>query len=201
MPPIPVEGPLHRVWVDVLQLAASSQGNKYMLVFIVYLTKWPEVFPAEGHSAYTVSLQKYLWRESFLSMESWPNFCLTVEAHSCWSCWLKGMKKVNTTASIHTPMGWWTDLITLCLTCYWRWPSGMRRTGTAVCLLQQPTDLYWRVPVLPPFTGEIHVCPLNLFYAHHQVSSYKMMLITSPRSKWMSQAWILAGDTIKKAQV
>ena len=30
-------------------------------------------------------------------------------------------------------MGWWTDLITLCLTCYWRWLSGMRRTGTAVC--------------------------------------------------------------------
>ena len=38
--------PCHGPWepVDVLQLSQSHQGNRYAVVFIDYLTKWPEVF-------------------------------------------------------------------------------------------------------------------------------------------------------------
>ena len=37
--PIPVSGPFDRVGVDVLQLPASSRGNRYAVVFMDYLTK------------------------------------------------------------------------------------------------------------------------------------------------------------------
>ena len=41
--PLPVGGPFDRVGVDVVQLPTSRMGNKYAVVFIDYLTKWPEV--------------------------------------------------------------------------------------------------------------------------------------------------------------
>ena len=42
---IPVSEPFDHVGVDVLQLSVSSQGNRYAVVLMVYLTKWPEVYP------------------------------------------------------------------------------------------------------------------------------------------------------------
>ena len=42
--PIPVEGPFHRMGVDVIQFTRSHVGNQYVVVFTDYLTKWPEVF-------------------------------------------------------------------------------------------------------------------------------------------------------------
>ena len=42
--PIPVSGPFDRVGFDVIQLPKTSKGNKYSVVFMDYLTKWPEVF-------------------------------------------------------------------------------------------------------------------------------------------------------------
>ena len=53
--PIPVEVPFHRVGVDVLQLPVSARGNKYAIVFMDYLTKWPEIFPAKDQSVYTIA--------------------------------------------------------------------------------------------------------------------------------------------------
>ena len=53
--PIPVFGPFDRVGVDVLQLPKSSHGNRYAVVFMDYLTKWPEVFPASDQSAPTIA--------------------------------------------------------------------------------------------------------------------------------------------------
>ena len=41
--PIPVSGPFDRVGVDVIQFPKSKRGNRYALVFMDYLTKWPEV--------------------------------------------------------------------------------------------------------------------------------------------------------------
>ena len=43
--PLPVGGPFDRIGVDVIQFPKSSKGNKYAVVFMDYLTKWPEVFP------------------------------------------------------------------------------------------------------------------------------------------------------------
>ena len=53
--PIPVAGPFDRDGVDVLQLPTSKKGNKYTIVFMNYLTTWPEVFPTQDQSAYTIA--------------------------------------------------------------------------------------------------------------------------------------------------
>ena len=44
--PIPVAGSFDWVGVDVSRFPPSQRGNKYAIVFVDYLTKWPEVFPA-----------------------------------------------------------------------------------------------------------------------------------------------------------
>ena len=53
--PIPVAGPFSRVGVDVIRFPLSQRGNKYAIVFVDYLTKWPEVFPAKDQSALTIA--------------------------------------------------------------------------------------------------------------------------------------------------
>ena len=62
--PIPVGGPFHRVGVDVLQLPLTEAGNRYVEMFLDYLTKWVEAFRS------LISVQKRLpvfWsRRSFV---------------------------------------------------------------------------------------------------------------------------------------
>ena len=53
--PIPVGGPFHRVGVDVLQLPLSHEGKQYAMVFMDYLTKWPEVFAVPNQKAETIA--------------------------------------------------------------------------------------------------------------------------------------------------
>ena len=53
--PIPVGGPFDRVGVDIIQFPQSRQGNRYAVVFMDYLTKWPEVFPVPDQTAATVA--------------------------------------------------------------------------------------------------------------------------------------------------
>ena len=53
--PIPVSGPFDHVGIDVLQLPKSSRGNQYAVVFMDYLTKWPEVFAAMDQTALTIA--------------------------------------------------------------------------------------------------------------------------------------------------
>ena len=43
--PIPVARPFQIVGVDIMDLLTTNQGNKHVLVFQDYLTKWPMVFP------------------------------------------------------------------------------------------------------------------------------------------------------------
>ena len=53
--PIPVAGPFDRVGIDVVQFPNSRSGNKYAVVFVDYLTKWPEVFPTADQTALTIA--------------------------------------------------------------------------------------------------------------------------------------------------
>ena len=53
--PIPVAGPFDRIGVDVLKFPMSDQGSQYAIVFVDYLTKWPEVFPVADQSAITIA--------------------------------------------------------------------------------------------------------------------------------------------------
>ena len=53
--PIPVVGPFDRIGVDIIQFPKSQRGNQYAVVFVDYLTKWPEVFPVSDQSAATVA--------------------------------------------------------------------------------------------------------------------------------------------------
>ena len=53
--PIPVSGPFDRVGVDVVHFPKSYDGNQNTVVFMDYLTKWPEVFPASDQIALTIA--------------------------------------------------------------------------------------------------------------------------------------------------
>ena len=53
--PIPVYGPFHQVGVDVIQFPKPHTGNQYGVVFIDYLTKWPEVFATSNQTTLTIA--------------------------------------------------------------------------------------------------------------------------------------------------
>ena len=53
--PIPIKGPFHRVAVDVLQLPLTSSGNRYIVIFMDYFTKWVEAFPTSDQQATTIA--------------------------------------------------------------------------------------------------------------------------------------------------
>ena len=99
--PIPVAGPFDRVGVDIIQFPHSHDGNKYAVLFVDYLTKWPEVFPTADQSAATVA--DLLVRE-VVSCHGVPGELLSDWGKTFLSglmseiCKLLGIHKLNTTA-------------------------------------------------------------------------------------------------------
>ncbi len=53
--PIPITGAFDRVAIDVLQLPTSSSGNRVVIVFTDYLTKWTEAFASSDAKAITIA--------------------------------------------------------------------------------------------------------------------------------------------------
>ena len=98
--PMPVGGPFDRVRTDVVQLPVTRKGNKHAVVFMDYLTKWPEVFPTMDQTTPTIA--KLLVEEiishhgvpSELLLDRGPSFLsgLMEEIYSA-----MGIHKVNTT--------------------------------------------------------------------------------------------------------
>ena len=99
--PIPVNGPFDRVGVDVIQFPRSHLGNQYAVVFVDYLTKWPEVFPTPDQSVATIA---NLMVREIVSRHGLPSEILSDRGQAFLSGLLKevqqllGYKKLNTTA-------------------------------------------------------------------------------------------------------
>ena len=52
--PIPIGQPFYRIGIDYVgPLPASSKGNKYIIVAMDYLTKWPEAKPVRHNDVKT----------------------------------------------------------------------------------------------------------------------------------------------------
>ena len=99
--PIPVAGPFDRVGVDIIQFPKSHRGNQYAVVFVDYLTKWPEVFPVSDQSSATVAR---LFIEEIVSRHGVPAEVLSDRGRAFLSGLMKevqallGFHKVNTSA-------------------------------------------------------------------------------------------------------
>ena len=98
--PIPVTGPFDCLGVDIIQFPCSYDGNKYAIVFMDYLTKWPEVFPVPNQTAETIAqaLVEVISRHGVpakLLSDRGANFLSDIlqEVYK-----LLGIKKVNTSA-------------------------------------------------------------------------------------------------------
>ena len=82
-------------------LPVTRKGNKYAVVFMDYLTKWPEVFPTKDQTAPTVTK---LLVEEIISRHGVPSELLSDRGSSFLSGLMKeiysamGIHKVNTTA-------------------------------------------------------------------------------------------------------
>ena len=99
--PIPVSGRFDRIGVDVIQFPRSYDGNQYAVVFVDYLTKWPEVFPVSDQTDLTIA---QLLVESIFCRHGVPAELLSDRGRAFLSglmqevYQLMGIHKVSTTA-------------------------------------------------------------------------------------------------------
>ncbi len=99
--PISVQWPFQIVGVDVMELPKTSKGNKYVIVFQDFETKWPLVFPAPDQL--TTRIVKLLTEQVVLFFNV-PDALHSDRGTNLLShlmldvCKLLGIKKLNTTA-------------------------------------------------------------------------------------------------------
>lgn len=99
--PIPFSGPFDRVGVDVIKFPKSHVGNQYAIVFVDYLTKWPEVFATSDQTALAIAK---LLVEEVISRHGVPTELLSDRRAAFLShlvqelCGLMGIHQVNITA-------------------------------------------------------------------------------------------------------
>ena len=72
--PIPVDGPFDRVGIDVLKMPKTKHGNAYIVVFVDYLTKWPEAFTTPDQTSLTIAK---LFVEKIISRHGVPHQLLS----------------------------------------------------------------------------------------------------------------------------
>ena len=99
--PILVGGPFYRVGVDIMELPQTVNGNRYVISFVDYLTKWVELFPSDNQTSETI-VKLLIDRvicchgvpEALIS-DRGPNLLSTLMQEVCE---VTGMQKLNTTA-------------------------------------------------------------------------------------------------------
>ena len=111
--PIPVKRVFQVVGVDVMDLPKTEHGNKHVLVFQNFLSKWPMVFPIPDQK--TERIVKLLVEE-LVPFFGVPEALLSDRGTNLLSnlmkdvCALLGIEKLNTTA-YHPQCDGLTDLI------------------------------------------------------------------------------------------
>ena len=99
--PIPVQRPFQLVGVDIMDLPITEQGNKHVLVFQDFLSKWPMVFPIPDQK--TIRIVDILVKE-IVPLFGVPEGLLSDRGTNLLSylmrdvCAQLGITKVNTTA-------------------------------------------------------------------------------------------------------
>lgn len=99
--PIPVNRPFQIVGVDIMELPKTTQGNKYVLVFQDFLTKWPMAYPIPDQKSQRIA--DILVRE-VVPFFGVPENLLSDRGANLLShlmmdiCKLLGIHKLNTTA-------------------------------------------------------------------------------------------------------
>lgn len=99
--PIPVSRPFQIVGVDVMELPKTDKGNRYVLVFQDFLTKWPLVFPMPDQKSQRIV---ELLVNEVIPLFGVPEALLSDRGTNLLShlmydvCALLGITKLNTTA-------------------------------------------------------------------------------------------------------
>ena len=99
--PIPVQRPFQIVGLDIMELPKTEQGNRYIVVFQDFLTKWPLVYPVPDQKAIRLAR---LVAEELLPQFGVPEALLSdrgtnLLAHVMQDvCQLLGITKLNTTS-------------------------------------------------------------------------------------------------------
>ena len=98
---IPVQRPFQIIELDMMELPVTNRGNRYVVVFQDFLTKWPMVYPVPDQK--TERIMKLL-TEEIVPFFGVPDALLTDCGTNLLShlmldvCKLLGIKKLNTTA-------------------------------------------------------------------------------------------------------
>ena len=99
--PIPVQRPFQIVGVDIMDLPLTTSGNRHVVVFQDFFTKWPLVFPVPDQK--TIRLVKLLVKE-VVPFFGVPDALLSDRGTNLLShlmrdvCAMLGTKKLNTTS-------------------------------------------------------------------------------------------------------
>ena len=97
--PIPVQRPFQILGVDIMELPVTEKGNRYVIVFQDFLTKWPLVFPAPDQKAIRIAR---LLAEEVLPLFGCPESLLSDRGTNLLAlvmqdvCQLLGTTKLNT---------------------------------------------------------------------------------------------------------
>ena len=98
---IPVERPFQIVGVDIMDLPVTSQGNKHVLVFQDFLTKWPMVYPIPDQKSQRIA---EILVQDVIPFFGVPESLLSDRGTNLLShlmldvCEMMGIEKLNTTA-------------------------------------------------------------------------------------------------------